>query len=620
MSRPNDFDEDAPPPADPPGWLDDELAGEWEGHVDYEPGHPAPAAERVSGARSPHRPREGLDVVGTIRKIVAAQHMRPVGECIETIRMISASELVLSALGADESAAWKGVLEILAADCTNRTGGVVNLTHLPLARQYDASVTAEIAEIAEAIGSSDGRDPLADWFALVEAVQRQRATRSARSYLDALAAKKPAEDLADLFHKIEPPTTRKAVSASTPLLTARQLLAEHEAALAAAGSTIRLSSGLPTLDVALTNGGDPLGFIAPGEQLVAAGLTGTGKTSFFYTILAGMTQDLVNWGNKDAKVVAFHTEEESITKIRGAGFAPGQKFHDLSDNLVVVDIGSSRKRIVETLFDLVVEANRQAVNSGRKITDFLPHAVLLDYIQAVIEPEDRGDVTQATFVTAELLMRGVQKWNPEELAKFGGIDFRTYAGMAWPAGMENHRVAVVTFAQLVKQDDKTMFYKPGSKMNLSDFTLEYAGSATPTWEDPTGGKWYWEVREGDLRRLGKNAIRGHGQILQNATNIMFLHRSRPENNPAVAHEDGSKHLSDTRARLLLEKTRQGSNLPYVPLDFDLDAEGFRARFYDKIAEDAVRQGRLKLDPIYSRHGDPMLPVRPTRRPLAGLRY
>lgn len=621
MADPHRFD-DEPPPIDPPGWLDDELGGE-SGIAAEEPGSgPASAPSSDRGHTAPRRRGAPLDVVATLREIVAAQHRQPVAACLEVVRMISASELVLSTLAPEELRAWKGILEILTADCTNRTGGVTDLTYLPLARQYDEEVTAELARIVDAIGAGGEHDPLATWFGLVEAVQRHRAVATAKTYLDALTARRSAEQLAELYRKIEPPTTRKAVSATKPLLTARQLLAEHQAAQAGAGQSLRLSSGLPTLDRALTNNGEPLGFIAPGEQLVAAGLTGTGKTSFFYTILAGMTQDLVNWNKKDAKVVAFHTEEESITKIRGAGFAPGQKFHHLADNLVVVDIGSSRKRIVETLFDLVVEANRRAVDTGRPITDFLPYVVLLDYIQAVIEPEDRGDVTQATFVTAELLMRGVQKWDPDELAKFGGVDFRTYAGMSWPAGMDGHRVAIVTFAQLVKQDDKTMFYKPGTKMNLSDFTLEWSegGASTKPWVDPAGGKWYWKVEEGDLRRLGKNAIRGHGQILQNATNIVFLHRSRPENNPAIVRTDGTKHLVDTRARLLLEKTRQGSNLPYVPLDFDLDADAFRARFYDKIAEEAVERGLLELDAIYSRHGDPMLPVRPVPRPLAGIRY
>lgn len=612
-----------PPPEEPPPWLDEDSYGDPWPEDGYGEAPAQPVGASPPGART-GRGRSDLDVVGVLREIVASQQGAPVEECLEVVRMISASDVVLAALAEAERRSWDSILEVLESDCINRIGGSVNLGHMPLVRQYDEEVNAEFAKIVDLALAPDGcplKDgAMATWFALVESVQRLRAKRTTKRYLSALDDKRPPTELVELFHKIEPPTTRKALSSTRPLRTARQVLAEHQASTSGgSGAQMRLSSGLPTFDVAFTNTGEALGSIAPGEQLVVAGLTGTGKTSFFYTIVPAMTQDLVNWGLRDAKVVAFHTEEESVTKIRGAGFADGQKFHHLADNLIVVDIGSSRKRIVETLYDLVVEANRQAIETGRPIRQFLPYAVLLDYIQAVIEPEDR-DVTQATFTTAELLMRGVQKWDPEELAKFGGLDFRTYAGMAWPAGMEDHRVAVVTFAQLVKQDDKTMFYKVGSKMPISDFTLEYTGDGEAPWVDTTGGRWCWEVRDGDLRLLGKNAIRGHGQILQNATVIVFLHRSRPEHNPAVDSPDGTKHLVDTRARLLLEKTRQGSRLLYVPLAFDLDAAGFRARFYDKVAEQAVGLGKLKLDPIYSRYGDPMLPVRPLARPLAGLRY
>ena len=84
--------------------------------------------------------------------------------------------------------------------------------------------------------------------------------------------------------------------------------------------------------------------------------------------------------------------------------------------------------------------------------------------------------------------------------------------------------------------------------------------------------------------------------------------------------DGSTHLEDVRARLIPDKTRTGTSLKHIPMEFDIDEEGFRARYYDRGAELAIEQGRFKPDDTWQKPGDPILPKRSRPRPFAGVRY
>jgi hypothetical protein len=317
----------------------------------------------------------------------------------------------------------------------------------------------------------------------------------------------------------------------------------------------------------------------------------------------------MNWGLDEAYQVVFHTEEESIDKLRGFRMDANQRFHHLADNVVIDAIGTSRKRMAETLYDLVIQADEWSRHTKRPIIEKLPYIVQVDYLQSIQEAGE--DQTLATAITAEFLLRGVVAWNPDEMAKFSGVNFREYAGMAWPSGMEQHRVAVVAYAQLVKISDETLYYKAGKRgVQLSDFAL------LDDRDEPM-----WDVREGDLRLFGKNQMRGSGIISQNAHAILILHRSVPYSNPARKHPDGL-HLVDTRARILFDKSRSGSQLSYAPMRFDVQSNGFRAQFFDELAERAIEVGKLtSFDQVnYTSVGDPILPQRPRHDPLDAFRY
>lgn len=605
--------DDVPTLEEPPdGYFDDGDSWEgpptdWDGHEDQMPN------DETTTAISLHDL-----VIARLQEVLAAQHGRTFSELGAMVRELKASTQVLSELDARSADCYDGIFEALLDLSLSSEGGAVDLRHVPGAAIYSEDVRVELTTIATmAELPRDGAHPHQVWFALKELVQRRQTRQRASRLIEAIDTSSTVEKLMERYRALQPPTTKRSITRTHQARTARQVISEVKSAQAGRPK-IRFSSGLRTLDIAFTVKDEPLGFIAPGEGSVMAGPTGTGKTSMTYSLVPSLAQDIVNWGYKNGLLIWAHTEEESLDKIRGARLGEGQPFHHLADNVIVADIGSSRRALAETVYDTVVDARRRALDTGRPIDQFLPHVLVLDYIQSLSE---RGeDERTATATTAEYLLRGVQAWNPEEMAKFSGVRFEEYAGMPWPDGMEHHRVAGIYMAQLIKQDDKSLLYRPGARdCQLADFTLE-DDRPQAAWTDPTGQKWCWEVREGDLRLFKQNAIRGSGVLLQNATTIVILHRSRPYNNPAATDENGHPHLADTRGRLILDKTRTGTQLKYVPTRFDVQENGHRAQYFDYLAEDAIADGRFVPHESWARSGDPILPRRPATSPLAGFRY
>lgn len=549
-----------------------------------------------------------LLVLSTLRSTLSAiDGMTPVN-AEQLIARLKASPKVLKVLTKADRDNYDAVFEVLEYECTVSSSGIIKLTELPILLTYKDAVKQELKEIVSLIGIATPQDPHATWHSLVELVQRNQTKEAAYELAKAIEAGEPLSILMPKHKAVEVPTTQKATLRTGQVKTAAELSILIKSQMAGK-EAIRFSSGLPTLDLGYTGKGEAKGFIAPGQFCVIMGPTGTGKSSFANSVTPAFGIDMINWGLKDAYQVLFHTEEESIDKIRGFRMDANEKYHHLAKNIIVEAIGTSRKKMVEVLYDLVIAADTRARESKRSITDFLPYIVQLDYLQSIAEPGENE--TEATARTAEFLLRGVVAWNPEEMAKFSGVDFRAYAGMSWPTGMEHHRVAVMAYAQLVKVSDESLYYKPGKKGNaLSDFAL------LDDKDEPL-----WDVRDGDLRIFGKNQMRGSGVVANNAHMIVILHRSVPYNNPAKKGADDLSHLTDTRARILFDKSRAGSRLSYAPMRFDVQSTGFRAQYFDEVAERALKEGKLKeVDPSYLETGDPILPTRPKKSKLASYKY
>lgn len=548
-------------------------------------------------------------VIVTLRKTIASLHESDPDSIMQYVQRIISSEKVLKLLPKSFQKNYDGIFEILTHETSVSSGTPIDLFNLPVVTLYNEQVKAELKEIQAYINKLGGMfDPHAQWADLVEIVQRNFTKNKANELVVALDKNANLEDLMKKFKEIEPPTAKKSVSRKDRIKTADQLITDLNIANAGK-SALRFSSGLPTLDRGYTNQYETMGFISPGQFIVVMGPTGTGKTSFTNTVTPSFGIDLKNWGLKDALQVLWHTEEESIDKLKGFRMDQKMKYHHLANNLIIDAIGTSRKRMAETLYDLVIDADEKARKLHRPITDFLPYICQLDYLQSIAEPGE--DEKTATARTAEFLLRGVCAWDPEEMNKFSGVDFRTYAGMAWPKGMEHHRIAVVAYAQLVKVDDESLYYKSGKRnIQVSDFAI------LDEKDQPL-----WDLREGDLRLFGKNQMRGSGIIAQNAHAIVILHRSVPYNNPSKKDDKGKSHLSDTRARILFDKARTGSTMAYAPMRFDVQSTQLRAQYYDELAERAIQAGILKnFDPTYQESGDPILPIRESVNPLEEYRY
>lgn len=578
-----------------------------------------PTGDRFEGRpTATSMPRQGRLDAGSLRDRVdrvlrstlSSVHNAEPNAASQLLQRLDSSERVLKVLADERRVVVRSVLEVLMHECSVLADGSrVDLDHLPVLEEYNADVVAEIEAIRREVGVSTPADPHAEWQDLVEGVQRAHTRFSALDLAKGIEAKMPVFDLMERFRRIEPPTVVRSDRRQRGTMTADKIV--DMARSASAGRTAyRFSSGLPTLDLGYTGVNEARGFIAPGQFNVVMGPTGTGKSSFANTIVPAINLDMQNWGLEHGLQVVFHTEEETIDKLKGFRMDGGQKYHPLAKNLVVDACGTSRKRLAETLYDLVIRADEMSRESKRPITEFLPYVVQIDYIQSIQEPEDKDPAT-ASAITAEFFLRGVCAWNPEEMAKFSGVDFREYAGAAWPTGMEQHRVAVIAYAQLVKIDDSTLYYQAGKRgVQMSDFALLGDG------DEPL-----WDVREGDLRLFGKNQMRGSGIIAQNAHAIVILHRSVPYNNPAVKDDSGELHLADTRARILFDKSRSGSRMTYAPMRFDVQSTGFRAQYFDEVAERAISAGKLTdVHPSYSEPGDPILPCRPFRDPFGETAY
>lgn len=551
----------------------------------------------------------GEKVVETLRAVLSSIHDKKTDSVQALVERIMASTKALACLSERDSEVYEGVFEVLLHECGVTNGGRINLNSLPVAIEYSTRVRVELDVIAREAGTHIG-DPYALWEATVEGVQRFTARAAASGFVSAIDNRATVAQLMTAYKKLEPPTTQKSLTRRQGIKTAKELSVEHKAALA--GRTpMRFSSGMPTLDKGYTAAGQVAGLVAPGELIMIMGPTGTGKSSFSYAVTPAMTQDLHNYGLPDAKHVLFHTEEESIDKIDACRMLPGQPYAHLADMLIVDAIGTSRQRIAMTLYDLVIAADAQSREMKRPITDFLPYIVQLDYLQSITEQGE--DEKTATANTSELLLRGVCAWNPEEIAKFSGVDFREYAGMAWPEGQQRHRVAVLAYAQLVKIDGDSERFRAG-KSKISDFAFLNPDD-----------KPYWDVKEGDLRLFTKGQMRGSGVVANNAHAIIILHRSVPSPNAVdktKTEPNGIEHLADTRARILFDKARGGNSIAYAPLSFDRQVDGPKAQYFDDLAEKAIELGLLKKydKRFYTGRGSMILPQRPTVNPLEAYRY
>lgn len=430
-----------------------------------------------------------------------------------------------------------------------------------------------------------------------------------------------------------PAVTSGGAGRAREQLPEREILdgAPFAAAVARPGPSyrIRFSSGMPTLDLILTPAGVAPGMVAPGEMVLVAARSGTGKSSFTYAVIPGFLADLYHRWRVSRPVVLFHTEETSADKWHKVGFAnPAHPWSHLgsADKLRIVDLSdpvAGRQILAETMMGLVHEAELLARATGRPISHFLPAVVIVDYLQGV-RGGHRENIAETTQRTSHLLANGVAKLdyatlehacNPsfrisdlQDPVRRASTRYRQMFGRDWPADLlaadENAMVAVVATVQ----------FRKGDKADASALTLFYSGRGPAPWVDRRGNSWYWRARVGDVPLgdpdLLADEIAGSSFVRNDATAIVAWHRPGGGNAPSVM-VGGRRHLLDRRVFLVAPKTRNGAFAHKVfPFEFDTNAEGTAGRHYDFHGEHARAAGLIQANlAAWARYGDPILPVR-----------
>jgi hypothetical protein len=613
--------EDVPPPPDddpyyappleavPPPEAFEEPAAAGEGYAPRGRAHRAEAQDLTGpGLRG--------KVLDTLRDCLAAMQGHGGGEMIELIGFITASKEVLANLDPETAKTYRRLAELFVTEYGDDPSRTVDLDDMPTAEAAGGRAQAELTLIRSRVGRPDlPTTPSAQWRALVNHVQRVASMQALLDAADAIQRDETDEKCMEMFRAIPPPTANRVLQNADFSRTARGW-AEADALAAAESPSIRLSSGYPTLDHAFTQRDghgrltEAFGAFGLGEFHFFVAPTGNGKSATARMLVRNVAEDLVvGWGREHDKVLIAITEETPQIVYTMAEMDEGQPFHHLADNLVIANVGASRKRFVHAVWDLVIDAHRRSKETGLPIQNCgLPTAIFLDYLGGIVE--DDANEAAATERTANLILRGLCAWDVLGMELFSGESFASYAGMTWPKGMENYRPVVIAFGQFRKLDDPLWWDPDNRSCDPEDFVIQ-----TPS------GQPGWELKPGDFRIPKQHEIRGSGVVANHATSIVILHRSRPGKNPKITDPvTGEVRLTDDRARWIPVKTRNGATLPFIPMRFDSHHSGLRGQFFDLKGEEALEAGYLEVTDCYRRPGDPMLPRRPQRSPFAGIAY
>lgn len=562
-------------------------------------------------------PELAAKVADTVRACFATCHGRPGEEVKDLVLYVLGSERAMELLSDQQRRDFKNVGQVFTAIAFDNLDEEFDLFDLPDLEAAHPRVVTEVNKLRalQSVGELP-KNPTSTWRALCDHVQKASAALGAKMLLAAIENGAPADELMKIYTELEPPTTQRSVQNAkfSQSAGAWQL---QDAEAEASRPLYRISSGYRTWDYVFTlkdkfgKPAEPLGCWAPGEFHAVAAGTGHGKSALSRRLITAAAEDLVHgWGHEHAKVLIAITEEAPKIVYQAAGLAAGQPFHHLKDHVIIADVGASRRRFVQAVWDCVIDAYHLAKATGQSIVDCgLPEFIVLDYIGGIVEAGEGGDTT-AIENTANLIMRGLCGWRIQEMEQFSGESFAEYAGMSWPTGMENFKPAVLTFVQL-KKLQKREFYDPNAKdCSIADYSVENAD-----------GRPGWAVRPGDFLVPTRSDVRGSGVLANHLTSLSAAHRSRPQsNNKIVDPVTKQIRLEDDRGRIIFLKTRNSSDTPFVPMRFDSNPEGLRGQYYDLLAERAITAGKIKTLASYTQAGDPILPPRPHKSPFDGVSY
>lgn len=506
----------------------------------------------------------------------------------------------------DEEAAHqlKRTLSVASAVLADLRDGEVWLDALGLLSgpgRADKRVQAILERIAHTTPSAKPESRLAG---AVFKCRKVLSRDSASKLVSAIDAGKTPEELARIYSDIVPPSALDGVAtAENPSLE------DLFSTTTSRPPSSTFSSGFMSLDKALhTRPEFPLGFVRGGQLVLMVAPSGAGKTSTIGTVIIAMTTDAQRQGMR-GRLIFVHNEDETEDLFDAVGISPGKAHAHMLPRVTALKT-TSRSEFIKFFYREVLWAKRQSIDTGLPVTTFMPPAVLVDYYQALTEAGENE--VQSTSTSADLLLYGVANCDPVALSMFSGTSFQEYTGEAWPDGLDGFGISVVATAQLLLKGNQKPF--DPDKSNWRDYA-----TATPA-DEPA-----WEVRPGDYPLAKLDDIRGATKIIQHATTIIGLHRSRPRNNPEVGKdENGYPTLADTRGYFTILKARYGQRLLTIPMEFNRQRNGgSKAQYIDAAAEAAMADPRINMafdNELWKQSGDPLTPPRPRRSRMAQVRY
>jgi hypothetical protein len=520
------------------------------------------------------------------------------------VNQLRGADALYKVLDEETAHQLKRTLSVASAVLADLRDGEVWLDALGLLSgpgRADKRVQAILERIANTTPSAKPESRLAG---AVFKCRKVLSRDSASKLVSAIDAGKTPEELARIYSDIVPPSALDGVAtAENPSL--EDLFSN--ATSRPPSSTF--SSGFMSLDKALhTRPEFPLGFVRGGQLVLMVAPSGAGKTSTIGTVIIAMTTDAQRQGMR-GRLIFVHNEDETEDLFDAVGISPGKAHAHMLPRVTALKT-TSRSEFIKFFYREVLWAKRQSIDTGLPVTTFMPPAVLVDYYQALTEAGENE--VQSTSTSADLLLYGVANCDPVALSMFSGTSFQEYTGEAWPDGLDGFGISVVATAQLLLKGNQKPF--DPDKSNWRDYA-----TATPA-DEPA-----WEVRPGDYPLAKLDDIRGATKIIQHATTIIGLHRSRPRNNPEVGKdENGYPTLADTRGYFTILKARYGQRLLTIPMEFNRQRNGgSKAQYIDAAAEAAMADPRINMafdNELWKQSGDPLTPPRPRRSRMAQVRY
>jgi hypothetical protein len=254
-----------------------------------------------------------------------------------------------------------------------------------------------------------------------------------------------------------------------------------------------------------------------GQVQVRLAATGHGKTSDSYSVVPALAAS--------GPVLFLHTEEETVDKLTALNIFPGRPNAHVAANVQV------RKTLPFSVADLVTTVFRTmkaSLRTGRP----LPVALVIDYVDGF----HQFSTVESARQTFDLL-GALARFDIAAVSEMTGVMYDDRPGARIPE-LEGAEMAVIAYSNGSWLPN--MRQRPSADTTLSMFVAAMSDANVPE--------------------------------------MILFERDEPWQNRPVVGDDGRTHLSDNRGAVWA--VAPGAPPVRCPMRFDIDPDGFRARWFD----------------------------------------